>query len=129
MKTTVLVVDDNDDMAFMLQHLIGNEADLEFVGRLANADALMETIGAKMPRIVLMDLTMPGRSPMEAMKEASAKFPESRFVVISGYDEPKRVDEAVDNGAWGFVSKMGDIPAILKAIRTVAAGDVYLKQR
>ena len=129
MTTTVLIVDDNDDMALMLQHLVGGEKDLACVGRLDRADALLETIAEKSPKIVLMDLTMPGRNPLVVMQEAGPKFPETRFVVLSGYDDPQYIDEALDHGAWGFVSKTGDIPAILAAIRAVAAGKVSVKHR
>lgn len=122
----VLIVDDSDDLAQVLEFLIDGEADMRCAGRLCNADGLIESVGDVRPRVVLLDLTMPGRSPLEAMSEASGRFPETRFVVLSGYDDPARVDEAVQRGAWGFVSKHGDVATIVRAIRAVAGGEVFL---
>lgn len=125
-KTRILVVDDSDDLASMLSVLLGGEPDMECAGRLSSADALAGVLAERRPDVVLMDLTMPGRDPLDAMADASARFPESRFIVLSGYDDPRRVDEAVDRGAWGFVSKHGDMEKLLGAIRAVASGQVYL---
>jgi DNA-binding NarL/FixJ family response regulator len=127
-KTRVLVVDDSDDLAAMLAVVLDAEPDLECSGRLPSADDLAGALAEQKPDVVLMDLTMPGRDPMEAMADASARFPESRFVVLSGYDDPRRVDDAVSRGAWGFVSKHGDIDKLLGAIRAVAGGRVYLSE-
>jgi two-component system, NarL family, response regulator DesR len=125
-KISVLVVDDSDDLASMLILLIGDEPDMTCIGRLPSADALLDTVAQKKPDVVLLDLTMPGRDPLDAMAESSARSPESRVIVLSGYDDPARVDQALDRGAWGFVSKNGDLQAILTAIRTVASGDLYV---
>ncbi|MGH7244762.1 MAG: response regulator [Phycisphaerales bacterium] len=128
MKTTVLVVEDNDDLALMLQMLISSEDDMTCVGKLANANAVLETVEAQHPNVVLMDLGMPGRNPLEVMREATARFASTRFIILSGYDDQGRVNEVIDHGAWGFVSKNGELPAILAAIRRVARGEISLNR-
>jgi len=97
------------------------------VGKLASADSLASTLSALKPDIVLIDLTMPGRDPLDAIKQATSQFPTTRFIVLSGYDDQAVVERAVDQGAWGFVSKHDDILLVLSAIRTVAAGGTYFK--
>lgn len=128
-RSRVLIIDDNDDLSTMLTVLIGHEHDLECVGRLASADLLLESIAEHEPDILLMDLTMPGRDPLEAMSAAAARYPQCRAIVLSGYDDPDRVEAAVNSGAWGFVSKDGQLDMILKAIRAVRTGEVYLQGR
>jgi len=123
---TVLVVDDSDDLAGVLEAVIGIESDMMFAGRLASADDLLERVAADPPAVVLLDLTMPGRDPMDAMREASARFPQTRFLIMSGYDDKERIDEAMSAGAWGFITKHGDVDAVIAAVRVVASGTVYL---
>jgi DNA-binding NarL/FixJ family response regulator len=125
-QTSTLVVEDNDDVANVLEHIIGNEQGMTCSGRLSSAEALLQTIAEKTPDIVLMDLTMPGPSPLEAMAAATAKYEKTRFIIFSGYDDPKRIDEIFRSGASGFLSKRVEIPAILDAIRAVAAGRLHL---
>lgn len=124
----VLCVDDNADLAEVYASVIDNEDDMQSVGTLGSADALCETVRAKGANVVLMDLTMPGKSAMEAIEEMSRVIPACRMIAISGFDDPRTVDEAIERGAWGFVSKHGDMDALIKAIRAVAGGTVYLER-
>lgn len=124
-ESSVLVVDDSDDLASILVAMIESQSDLSCVGRLSSADRLLEEVNAKKPSIVVLDLTMPGRNPLDAMAETASACPESRFIVLSGYDDPDRIDEAVDHGAWGFVSKNGDFEQLVAAIRTVSRGQFF----
>ena len=123
----VLIVDDNDDLAGMLALLFGHEPDIFCVGRIPSADTLLATIERETPAVVILDLTMPGLCPMDAMAESCERFPDTRFVVLSGYDDQARVDEAVARGAWGFVAKDGDVNRVTAAVRAVSMGQVFLK--
>lgn len=124
---SVLVVDDNADLASMLVNLINGEPDMVCTGALGSADKLLDTIVEIKPDVVLLDLTMPGRKPLDTVAEASQRAPDSRIIVLSGYDDPATMDRAMDQGAWGFVSKHGNMSDILRSIRTVAAGQFHLK--
>lgn len=124
---SVLVVDDNADLMSMLATLVDGEPDMVCAGTLASADKLLDTIMEIKPDVVLLDLTMPGRDPLDAVAEASQRAPDSRIIVLSGYDDQTTMDRAVDEGAWAFVSKHGDMLNILRSIRTVAAAHTYLK--
>ena len=120
----VLCVDDSPDVIRMLQITIGREADLECTGALSSADHLIEKATADQPDVVLLDLTMPGRDPLEAVAEMARSMPDIRVLVFSGFDDQAHVDAVFQAGAWGLVSKNAEISAILAAIRQVAAGGV-----
>jgi len=124
----VLCVDDNPDLADVYASVIDAEDDMESVGVLGSADAMCATIREKGASVALVDLTMPGKPPLEAIEEASKEQPECRVIVISGYDDSKTVSDALERGAWGFVSKHGEMETVLKAIRTVAGGEVFLEK-
>jgi len=122
----VLCVDDNVDLATMFSVMLDAEDGFESAGVLTSADELVAEVEAKHPDVVLMDLAMPGRDPFEAMQEAARRYPETRAIVLSGYDDTERMERAIDHGAWGFVSKCGDIEQILAAIRSVAKGEMWM---
>ena len=125
-KTTVLVVDDSGDLATILAMLLNSEADITCIGTISSADTLVDTVLEMKPDVVLLDLTMPGRNPLDAMSETAERAPHSRFIVHSGYDDLPRIERAIDRGAWGFVSKHDGPQRVVEAVRTVAAGQVYL---
>jgi len=124
----VLCVDDNVDLAAMFSVMLNAEDGFESAGILTSADELVAEIEAKHPDVVLMDLAMPGRDPFEAMQEAARRYPATRAIVVSGYDDPERMERAIDHGAWGFVSKSGDFEQILVAIRSVAKGETWMNR-
>lgn len=124
----VLCVDDNADLAEVYATVIDAEDDMESVGVLGSADTMCAIIGEKSASVALVDLTMPGKSPLEAIEEAAKTQPGCRVIVISGYDDKDTVDDALQRGAWGFVSKHGEMETVLKAIRAVARGEVFLER-
>jgi two-component system response regulator DesR len=122
----VLCVDDNLAVAGMFALQIGQEADMEYVGTLHSADGLVQAVAERRPGIVLLDMSMPGREPLEVLAEVAAKYPDTRVIVCSGYDDPATVNRAIEAGAWGYVSKDSTPEEILRAIREVGAGRFVL---
>jgi DNA-binding NarL/FixJ family response regulator len=122
----LLIVDDNPDLAEVLALTLCERAGMRLVGTLRSADGVLEAVERERPDVVLIDLGMAGRPPLDAVREASERHPSTRFVVYSGYDDSRTVDQAVDAGAWGFVSKHRDIDVVVSVIRRVAAGELVL---
>ena len=122
----VLCVDDSPDIARLMHMSIDAEPDLSSVGFLLTADDLVDEVARSKPNVVLLDLTMPGKSPLAALGELNEAHPETKTIVYSGYDDEESITRAVDSGAWGYVSKHHDLKAILDAIRRVAGGELVL---
>ena len=123
----VMVVDDSRDLAEMYRRLLDDAPGLCCVGTLESADRLVPQVESLRPDIVLLDLTMAGRSPLAALSEVAARFPDTRVIVFSGYDDRRTVDAALDAGAWGLISKHLDPIATIEALRSVAKGEVVLR--
>lgn len=119
---SVLCVDDSPQMTRLLERVIELEPDMTSVGSLLSADHLADEVQKRSPSIVLLDLTMPGRDPLEVVRELSLCCPDTRVIVFSGHSDPEYEQAAVAHGAWGFVLKDGGVEPILDAIREVAAG-------
>jgi DNA-binding NarL/FixJ family response regulator len=122
-KITVLCVDDSPDLTALYAALINQEEDLTCIGTLPSADNLLDTVAELEPDLVLLDVSMPGRDPLEALRIVAREYPETRVILLSGYDDPQLISDAIDAGAWGLISKHGDFDAVLAALRTVSSGE------
>jgi DNA-binding NarL/FixJ family response regulator len=121
---TVVVVDDSTDIAHLYQALIADEPDMNCVGALTSTKQLVDVARNRQPDVVLLDLTMPGSSPLELCRELQESCPEVRVVFFSGYDDSETLASVLDAGAWGLLSKHPDCDTILAGIRQVARGEV-----
>jgi two-component system response regulator DesR len=125
-RIRVLCVDDSARLISAWTRLFERQPDLEMVASLNSADELVERARDLKPDVVLMDLTMAGRDPLEALRELATATPEVRVIVCSGHTDPSVIDRAVDAGAWGYVPKIQEPTRIMDAIRTVAGGQMVL---
>ena len=120
-RIRVLCVEDEAVIALDLQHSINKSPDMLCVGWLSKADALAEEIQAKSPDVVLLDLSMPGRDPLEVLAEVTAANPALKVIVCSGYGDSALIERAYKAGAKSYVKK-GAIPEdLLESIRKAAA--------
>ena len=117
----VLFVDDNPDARALLSFLLRHEDDIEEVGSRNDAESLLRVIQETHPDVLLIDLTMPGRDPIEAIGEARAAFPELRIIVLSGSADPKLLERAREAGASQVAMKATDVHETLSAIRGLAS--------
>ena len=124
-RIRVLCVDDLPDVTAVMRMLIDAEADMECVGRLASANDLVEQVRALKTDVLLLDATIPGEAPFRAMSDLSRACPQTKTIIFSGHDHRAFIDEAMDAGACGVVSKDDSPQAIVQAVRAVAAGNTY----
>jgi len=120
-RTRILCVDDSADVADMLARLVRSEPDLESVGTLGSAEGLVDEVIRLRAEVVVLDLTMPGPSPLAAIHDLAVRAPSCRVIAFSGYDDPGTKDEVRRAGAWGLVSKHGKPADIIRGIRLAGA--------
>jgi len=116
-KPRVLCVDDSPDLAFMVSRMVRSQTDLEDAGTLPNVDDVVSAVERCGATVVVMDLTMPGRPPLDAIRELRARFAWCKVIAYSGYDDAATVDGALRAGAWAVVSKHSEFADLLIAIR------------
>lgn len=117
---TILSVDDSPEMGRLLHRLFDQESDMKSLGSLLSADELVAEVQRLMPRVVLLDLGMPGRDPLDAVREISASCRATRIIVLSGHSDPAVAQSAMECGASAFMVKGCDVDAILHTVRKVA---------
>jgi len=113
----VLHVDDDADARELMGFILGYEEDLEEVGSHHEAEGLERLVRETAPDVLLIDLTMEGKDPIDAIRELRAAFPALRIVVLSGSSEPEELERARAAGASDIARKGIDIPSTLRAIR------------
>jgi two-component system, NarL family, response regulator NreC len=122
----VLVVDDHAVVRSGLRRVLEVEEDIETVGEAANAErAIFEAMDHK-PDVILMDVTMPGQSGVEALPTLLQSVPQTRVLILSMHDDPGYVRAAFEAGASGYVLKEAADSEVVAAVRAVAAGQRYV---
>lgn len=116
----VLCADDHADLCAVLCRIIARQPDMESVGSLASADELVSEAVRLRADVVVVDLTMHGRDPLDAIAELRRVQPETRSIVFSGREDPESVSAALAAGASHMLPKHGDPWAIVDVVRRVA---------
>ena len=120
----ILFIDDEPRLQRAWQRMIAQHGDMQIVGTRSTADDLGAAVDATSPDVVIIDLTMPGRDPLEAVRELSTSHPDVRAIIYSGHSDVERINLAFDAGAWGYLDKLAATDEIVAAIRRVASGQV-----
>ena len=118
----VLLVDDHAIVREGLQMLLSEEADIEVVGQAADGNEALTAAASLHPDVILMDLVMPELDGIQAMQRLRAISPASRVLVLTSFTDDRRVHDAIQAGATGYLLKDVLKPDLLRAIRAAAQG-------
>ena len=122
----VLIVDDHTLVRAGLCRLLQTFGGVLVVGEASNADQALELAVQHHPEVVLMDLSLPGRSGLEALSDIRRRVPQARVVMMSMHDDTAHVRDALDRGAVGFVVKDAAPQELEIALRAAHSGQVFL---
>ena len=122
----VLICDDHTLVRAGLRRLLESFADIEVVAEAASADEVVIRAREALPHVILLDLSMPGRSGFDALAELRRTCPESAVVIMSMHDDALHGREALARGAMGVVVKEAAPAELEIALRAAAAGRPYL---
>jgi DNA-binding NarL/FixJ family response regulator len=114
----VLVVDDQEPFRSAARLVVEMTDGFEVVGEAADAERGLEMVAAVRPRLVLMDVKLPGIDGIEATRRIVREHPDVRVIVLSTYDEYEQ--QALDAGALAFVSKSSFGPDAIRAAWSAA---------
>lgn len=129
LRRRLFLVDDHPMMRAGLAGLIQSQPDLEVVGEASDAPSALDGILASQPDLVLTDLTLPGRSGLELIKDLLAQRPELPILVLSMHDEMVYAERVIRAGARGYVMKEAGGERLMAAIREVLTGRVSVSPR
>ena len=125
----LLLIDDHPIMRHGLAQLIGAEADLKVCDEAGTAADGLKMLASKKPDLVLTDLTLPDKHGLEFIKDAMVLHPGTLILVLSMHDEALYAERALRAGARGYLMKETAADNLIKAIRRVLDGGIYLSEK
>jgi DNA-binding NarL/FixJ family response regulator len=128
-RTRVLIVDDHPMTRAGLVHVINHQPDLVICGEAENAAEALDAVDARRPDLVLADITLPGKSGLELIKDIKAIRPELPILVISMHDESLYAERVLRAGARGYITKQEGGEKLLQAVRHVLSGQIYVSEK
>ncbi len=124
----IIIVDDHPLMRKGLALSLDSETDLKVVGQAADAEEGLTMLEELKPDVAIVDISLPGMSGLELIKHIQAMYPEVRCLVVSRHDEALYAERAIRAGARGYVMKLEAGDEIVKAVRRVLAGGIYVSE-
>jgi len=124
-KRRILLVDDHPLTSEGLAGVINREADLEVCGMATHPAEAMSALARLKPDLMVTDMTMPGRSGIEFLKDVHSMMPELPMLVLSMHDEMLYAERALRAGARGYVMKDAGSAKVLEVIRLILSGQSY----
>ena len=124
----ILIVDDHPMTRQGVSQLLSREPDLAVCGEVENAQQAMVAVQSLKPDLVLTDITMPGKSGLEFLKDMQTLHAGVPVMVLSMHDETIYAERALRAGARGYLMKSESGDRLLEAVRQVLRGEVYVSK-
>jgi two-component system response regulator NreC len=122
----LLLVDDHAVVRSGLRMLLENESDLEIAGEAGTAAEALAAIPKLQPDLIVMDIGLPDKSGIEVTQAIKTNWPNIAVVALTIHEDEEYFFNMIQAGASGYIPKRAAPEELLTAIRTAAAGEVYL---
>ncbi len=122
----IVLADDHTIVRDGLKQLLGAADGLEVVGEASNGHEVIERVRALDFEVLLLDMSMPGKSGIELIKQVFSEKPKLRILVLSMHEEHQYAVRAIRAGAAGYLTKESASRQLVEAIRKVAAGGAFI---
>lgn len=125
-RITVLLVDDHAVVREGYRRLLERHEGIVVTGEAGDAASAHSLFLTLKPRIVVMDITLPGTSGIEAMQRMLKSKPDARVLIFSMHEDTIFATRALQAGAFGYVTKASAPHVLVEAVHTVAGGEKYV---
>ena len=122
----ILLVDDHPIFRAGLRALLESQPDVRVVGEAGNGAEAIARANELRPDIILLDISMPDVDGLEALRRMQADHVPGKVLVLTMHAENEYLFQVLESGGYGYVLKQGVDTDLFTAIRTVAAGDIFL---
>jgi len=122
-KITILLADDHPVTRAGIRSVLSHTTDLEIVGEAQNGVEVQQMVSELSPRILLLDLRMPGLGPAKLETWVRENYPDTITLILTQHDRDAYLAEMMDAGVAGYLVKNASTNQLLVAIRRAAKGD------
>jgi len=121
-RIRIVMADDHDVVRLGISALLSTVPEFDVVGQASDGEEAVAAVKKLSPDVVILDLEMPKMSGVEAAKIIKLKYPKTKILILSGFENEKYVTEILRSGSGGYVVKNVAKEELADAIRTVAEG-------
>jgi DNA-binding NarL/FixJ family response regulator len=122
----VVLADDHRIVRAGLKEILADTDDIEVVGEAGNGHEAMACVRELAFDVLVLDMSMPGRSGIELVRQVKAEKARVRILILSMHSEEQYAVRALRAGASGYLTKEGAADELVAAIRRIAAGGAYI---
>jgi len=125
----ILIADDHAIVREGLKQIVGEENDMIVAGEASNTAEIFSILGKENFQIIILDISMPGRSGLEALKDLRKSYPGIPVLILSMFSEDQYGIRAIKAGASGYLKKVSAPTDLVAAIRKIVNGGMYINER
>lgn len=122
----VSIFEDNHHLRESLEYILGRNKGFKITGICAHANDVIAEVGRQKPDVVLMDISMPGITGIEATRLIHTHYPEVRVIIQTVFEDDENIYNAICNGASGYILKTSSPKRYLESIREAYDGGAPL---
>ncbi|WP_421945625.1 response regulator [Pedobacter sp.] len=121
-RIRIILIEDDDILRMGYESILNDEVDFDVINSYSSYDLAKKQLVEDNPDVILLDLQMPGTSGIEALPLIKKSLPKSNIIILTVFDSPEQVFEALTLGAGGYLTKNSSSSKIIDAIREVSTG-------
>jgi two-component system response regulator NreC len=121
----IVIVDDHQIVRDGIKSMLEDQTDILICGEAGHGDELLNFLSGHSAEVILMDISMPGRSGIELTAEIRHLYPDIKVLMLSMYMDQEVIIRAVRNGAMGYLEKNTTKKELISAIHALARGEEY----
>src|SRR5262245_26651550 len=122
MPITVAIVEDNEQLRNTLARMISRTEEFECISQYSTAEGALEGIPIDRPKVVLMDINLPGINGVECVRQLKQRAPDVQVMMLTAYEDTENIFNSLAAGASGYMLKRTKSAELLDAIREVNRG-------
>lgn len=127
-KIKILIADDHAIVREGLKQIVAEEKDILVAGEAGNSEQLMQLLEKEKWSLIILDINMPGKSGLEALKDIKQLYPDLPVLILSMFSEDQYGIRAIKAGASGYLKKVSAPTELVSAIRKIVSGGKYINQ-
>jgi len=127
-KIRILIADDHPIVREGYKKILMSQPDMDVTGEAGNGQEVLDLVQKKDFDLILLDISMPGRSGLEILKELKGQKPHLPVMILSIYPEEQYAVRAFRDGASGYLTKASTPKELISAIRKVSQGGRYVTE-
>ncbi len=126
-RMKILIVDDHPLLRASLRECLGwHSARFEIVGESGDSENAWQAVTQLEPDLIVMDLELPGEGGLSLTRRIRTAFPRSKILILTAHDDGRKINNALEAGARGYVLKTCSSEELISAVEAVAVGQIYL---